>query len=187
MVNVWTTMKNAFWLAGPPPPDSSVLFRGSFSLERAGRVEFRVTGASWYQAWLDGEWLLEGPFRYAPDFPEYQSVTVELGEGAHAIAFHARHDGVETRILKALPPFVWCRVLVDGTEVTAEWKALGLSGVNEDPDRPRTWDEMGRDAQLSAKRRINPQLGWSELRPPSARGSNVPENPHGQNARRRAR
>jgi len=157
-------MKNAFWLAGPPTPDSSVLFRGSFSLERPGRVEFRVTGASWYQAWLDGEWLLEGPFRYAPDFPEYQTVTLELSAGAHVIAFHAQHDGVETRILKVLPPFVWCRILVDGKDGTPEWKALGLSVVNEDPDRPRTWDEMGSDAQLSAKRRINPQLGWSEFR-----------------------
>ena len=25
-------------------------------------------------AWLDGEWLLEGPFRYTPVFPEYQAM-----------------------------------------------------------------------------------------------------------------
>jgi hypothetical protein len=55
--------------------------------------------------------LLEGPLRFAPERPEYQSFSVELPAGDHMLAFHAHHLGVETRLLKDMKPFLWCEVL----------------------------------------------------------------------------
>ncbi|MCF7817172.1 MAG: hypothetical protein K9M54_04760 [Kiritimatiellales bacterium] len=139
-------MKNSFWIQGASGPDSYSLFRGTFSLKKGCCVELRVTGASWYQAWLDGEPLLEGPHRYALDFPEYQVQRVELSAGRHVLAFHVHHIGVETRILKETPPFLWCRVFTGSEEVAVDWKTMAL------------------DSQTSKIRRINPQLGWIEWR-----------------------
>lgn len=139
-------MKHSFWSAGSSEPDSYSLFRGTFLLAETRHIELRVTGASWYQAWLDGKPLLEGPHRYALDFPEYQRQCVELPAGRHVLAFHVHHIGIETRILKDTPPFLWCRVSAGSAEVPVEWKALAL------------------DSQTPRIRRINPQLGWIEWR-----------------------
>lgn len=139
-------MEHSFWSSGSSKPDSYVLFRGCFSLGNDSLVELQVTGASWYQAWLDGEPLLEGPHRYALDCPEYQTEQIELPAGRHVLAFHGHHIGAETRILKETPPFLWCRVFAGSNEVAVEWKTLPL------------------DSQASQTRRINPQLGWVEWR-----------------------
>jgi hypothetical protein len=156
-------MKTSFWLGDPGKPPAEALFRLAFKLDIASRVEFLITGASWYQAWLDGPWLLEGPLRYAPGFPEYQVAEADLPAGPHVLAFHARHDGVETRILKDLAPYLWCHALVDGREVRLDRRAMALGDESPvDPAQPQTWEQMGRSAQLSGRRRINPQLGWND-------------------------
>lgn len=139
-------MNHSFWSSGSFEPDSYSLFRGTFLLAENRCIELRVTGASWYQAWLDGKPLLEGPHRYALDFPEYQRQCVELPAGRHVLAFHVHHIGIETRMLKETPPFMWCRVSAESTEVPVEWKALALA------------------SQTATARRINPQLGWIEWR-----------------------
>ena len=87
-------MKNSFWSHTDVSPDTYSLFRGSFVLTEAGPVEFSVIGASWYEAWLDGTWLLEGPPRYPLDRPEYQTQVVDLPAGEHLLAFHVHHIGV---------------------------------------------------------------------------------------------
>ena len=139
-------MKNSFWSHSAVSPDTYSLFRGSFVLAEAGPVEFRVIGASWYEAWLDGTWLLEGPPRYPLDRPEYQTQVVDLPAGEHLLAFHAHHIGIETRILKDTPPFLWCEAVADGAPVPIRWRCLAL------------------ESQTAQVRRINPQLGWIEWR-----------------------
>ena len=139
-------MKDSFWSPESPIVDSYVFFRGRFRVAAPGRVEFRVVGSAWYQAWLDGQPLLEGPLRFALDRPEYQSVSLNLPAGDHLLAFHAHHIGVETRILKDTPPFLWCEVLTGQTRVPVEWRCLPLK------------------SQASGTHRINPQLGWIEWR-----------------------
>ncbi|MBU3666489.1 MAG: hypothetical protein FGM15_11530 [Chthoniobacterales bacterium] len=139
-------MKNSFWSHASPAPDSYSLFRGSFCLSEPGEIEIRAVGSAWYQAWLDGTPLLEGPLRFALERPEYQSVRISLDAGRHVLAFHAHHTGVETRILKDTPPFVWCEVLSGRHQVPVEWKSRLL------------------ESQTSQVRRINPQLGWVEWR-----------------------
>ena len=139
-------MRGSFWSSDIVEADSAALFRGSFLLEGSARVQILTVGASWYQAWLDGKWVFEGPFRYPLDKPEFQVEEASLAAGVHVLALHVRHDGVETRILKETPPYVCCRLLVDGREISLTWKALGLT------------------SQACRTRRINPQLGWMECR-----------------------
>jgi alpha-L-rhamnosidase len=139
-------MKDSFWSTAPPVADAYVLFRGHFRVASQSPVEFRVVGSSWYQAWLDGQPLLEGPVRFAPERPEYQSLSVELAAGDHVLAFHAHHLGVETRLLKDMPPFLWCEVLAVQARLPVDWRCLVL------------------ESQSAKTRRINPQLGWIEWR-----------------------
>jgi hypothetical protein len=139
-------MKNSFWSHRSPAPDSYALFRGRFHLTAPAKVRFRVVGSAWYQAFLDGAPLLEGPLRFALDRPEYQTEERELPAGDHLLAFHAHHIGIETRILKDTPPFLWCEAVADGAAVPIRWRCLAL------------------ESQTAQVRRINPQLGWIEWR-----------------------
>ena len=139
-------MKHSFWSHTEVSPDTYSLFRGRFSLPKSGRVEFRVVGSAWYQAWLNGSPLLEGPLRYALERPEYQTKVMELPAGDHVLAFHAHHIGVETRILKDTPPFLWCEA------------------VSADGKLPLQWCCKPLESQTSQTHRINPQLGWIEWR-----------------------
>jgi len=147
-------MKDSFWINTSAEPGSEALFRGKFRLERDGRVRLCMVGASWYQAWIDGQWLLEGPFRYPLEAPEFQSEEIDLPAGDHVLSVHARHDGVTTRMLKATPPFLWCSLLANDHEILIDWKGL-----------PLPWQKAAVSwLPAPALRRINPQLGWSEQR-----------------------
>jgi alpha-L-rhamnosidase len=137
-------LKNSLWISEDSLPDTHVAFRASFELRRAAQVEINTVGSSWYRAWLDGAWLLEGPLRYAVNRPEYDVHEVELAAGRHVLAFHVHHIGVDTRILAKAPPYIWCSLFVEGEELPLEWRAIRLSGYR------------------SGLRRINPQLGWVE-------------------------
>ena len=139
-------MKESLWSPTSPTPDTYVLFRGHFHVSSHGNVEVRVVGSAWYQAWLDGRPLLEGPLRFALDQPEYQSVLLDVSAGEHVLAFHAHHIGVETRLLKDTPPFLWCDIQGNGGRVPVKWRCFDLK------------------SQAAQTRRINPQLGWIEWR-----------------------
>ena len=113
-----------------------------------------MVGASWYQAWIDGKWLLEGPFRYPLEAPEFQTEEIDLPAGDHVLAVHARHDGVTTRMLKTTPPYLWCRLLEKERDVPIAWKGLPLTLQSPNV----SW------MAVPPPRRINPQLGWSDHR-----------------------
>jgi hypothetical protein len=147
-------MKDSFWIQTSAAPGSEALFRGKFRLTRDGRVRLCMVGASCYQAWINGQWLLEGPFRYPLEAPEFQSEEIDLPAGDHVLSVHARHDGVTTRMLKATPPFLWCRLLENDREIPIAWKGLPLAWQSTTV----SW------LPAPALRRINPQLGWSEQR-----------------------
>ncbi len=130
--------------AQPVEADIYVGFRGAFELPVAGEVEFRLLGASWYVAWLEGEFLAEGPARFRVGFPEYQTVTRRLPAGKHLLAAHVHHEGVCTRMLQIISPFLFCQIDADGNELPITWKCARLEGY-----KPRV-------------RRINDQFGWIE-------------------------
>ncbi len=124
--------------------DYYVAFRGTWEAAGAGEFEIRLLGASWFTAWLDGELFAEGPARFPVAFPEYQTSTASLPAGRHVLAVQVHHEGVPTRMLENQPPFLWCAVFVNGSEVPVRWKQSRIGGY-----APRV-------------RRVNPQLGWIE-------------------------
>lgn len=134
------------WLADTKADekDYRVAFRAEFDLPVAGEVEFRLLGSSWYNGWIDGRYICDGPPRYPLAFPEYQSCHEQLGAGNHALAIQVLHLGVFSRSLLIIEPFLACTVLAGGKEIPLRWKCCRLSGY------------------ASQVRRINPVLGFIE-------------------------
>ncbi len=133
------------WIsADTEPADSYAAFRGRFVLDQQGEVEIHLLGASWFVAWLDGQHLTEGPARFPPDHPEYEVRRVPLPAGPHVLAVQVHYEGVTTRMLQDIRPFLLCRVRANDCDVLMTWKGLRLEGYAQQV------------------RRINPQLGWIE-------------------------
>lgn len=124
--------------------DTHLAFRGTFSLSETTELEMQLCGASWYVIWLDGNYFYEGPDRYSPMYPEYQSKKVKLPKGKHFLAVQVHYDGVDTRMLKAIQPFFYCRILHTNKEIPVFWKCKELEGYE---------NQMFR---------ISAQLGWVE-------------------------
>lgn len=124
--------------------DVYVGFRGAFELAGAAEVEIRSLGAAWFVLWLDGECLMEGPARFPVQYPEYDARRVTLSAGGHVLAAQVHHEGLATRILDNISPFLYCAALVNGEELPIAWKCAQLDGFS-----PQV-------------RRINAQLGWIE-------------------------
>ncbi|MDD6210785.1 MAG: family 78 glycoside hydrolase catalytic domain [Bacteroidales bacterium] len=125
-------------------PDSHVAFRGKFSLESDTDADLEVSGASWYVIWIDGTYYDEGPDRYNKKFPEYQCRKIHLPKGEHTIAVQVHFEGVVTRILYDIQPFLYFRLSSGKEEIPVLWKCEPLKGYS------------------SKVRRVNPQLGWVE-------------------------
>lgn len=137
---------SVMWRPGldPSQADTYAAFRGAFELAADTEVEIRPLGAAWFVLWLDGEYLTEGPARFPIKYPEYEARRVTLGAGRHVLAAQVHHEGLSTRILDNVPPFLYCAVVADGKELPVRWKCTPLDGFK---------------AQV---RRINAQLGWIE-------------------------
>ena len=147
-------MKESFWITSSAEPGSDALFRGTFRLERESRARLCMVGASWYQLWINGAWLLEGPLRYPLEAPEFQTMEIELATGPHVLAIHARHDGVDTRMLKATAPYLCVRLFDNERAIPITWKGAPLARQSSSV----SW------LQPPPLRRINPQLGWADHR-----------------------
>lgn len=125
--------------------DSHFYFRGTFSLPISKRVVVKLLATNWFEAWVDGEWVAEGPARFDRAHPEYEAVELELGPGGHVLSMHVHYEGVFTRIHEAeMPLFVFARIEVDEEPVAVEWRYLPL------------------EAYRSTGRRIDFVLGWVE-------------------------
>ena len=123
-------------------PDSYFYFRGRFTLPEAATVRIKLLAASWFEAWLDEEWLTEGPARFSLEHPEFQGLEKELPAGEHLLALHVHYEGVETRLMPAeTPMFVFAEI--DGVEI--DWAFLPLD-----------------KAYRKTGRRIDCILGWTE-------------------------
>ncbi|RKX44186.1 MAG: hypothetical protein DRP64_07005 [Verrucomicrobia bacterium] len=125
--------------------DSHFYFRGCFSLSDAGRVKVKILATSWFEAWLDGAWLTEGPARFDLAYPEYETFELEPGPGEHILSMHVHYEGVATRLLEQdVPLFVYASVEVEGEPLEIQWNYLPL------------------EAYRKTDRRINCVLGWVE-------------------------
>jgi hypothetical protein len=135
---------NCMWFPGVMAADDDyhVAFRGVIELPADLEVEIRLLGASWYNAWLDGAWLAEGPPRFPPTHPEHQVFRIRPGAGRHLLAVQVHAEGAETRIVGNIPPFLWCEVLSGGAAIPVRWSCARLEGY------------------AGKVRRINALLGW---------------------------
>lgn len=127
--------QDMLWIDTEQPGDNidvHAAFRGNFTLPSESRVEIRLSGASWYRVWLDGEIFTEGPDRYAPDFPLYQVRKLTLPAGQHLLAVQVHSEGLDTRILKGIDPFLYCHVFNGKDETTVNWKSMELPGYAEE-------------------------------------------------------
>lgn len=133
------------WLVGASRnEDCYGAFRGEFTLESGGTVDLLTAGSGWYQGYVDGRPVFEGPARYVIGHPEADRTEVTLDAGRHVLAIHAHHLGVTTRMIKVDQPFVSAAVRQMGREVAVRWRCAELKGY------------------AGQVRRINPQLGWIE-------------------------
>lgn len=107
--------------------DSYVAFRSEFR-SQAGACELDIVGASEYLVWVDGKLVHDGPARFARAFPEYQTVPLRLAPGAHVLAVQVHNEGVTTRILSAMPPFLWCRMRNEGDDLPLRWSCARMPG-----------------------------------------------------------
>lgn len=91
----------------PDAPNIHGAFRFAFALDQPARIFIRILAASWYRAWLDGIPFNEGPPRFHPQHPEFESFSRELNGGNHVIALHVHYSGLATQTLRAdlIPPF----------------------------------------------------------------------------------
>jgi alpha-L-rhamnosidase len=124
--------------------DTYGAFRGKFFLDVEADIELRLCGAAWYVVWLDGKYFFEGPDRYAADFPEYQSKTIKLSKGEHILSIEVHYEGLDTRMLKSIQPFLYCKLFRNDQEITANWKCEQLKGYQQKLFR------------------LNGQFGWIE-------------------------
>lgn len=130
--------------ASAQPKDSYVAFRQTFNMDEDTEAQLRLCGAGWYTVWVNGVFVTEGPDRFSVKKPEYTSDAVRLKKGKNCIAIQVHNEGVTTRLLKNMNPFLFCKLIADGKEVNGSWKCLLL------------------DAYTPAVGRINPQLAWVE-------------------------
>ena len=145
-VDVPAARPQCFWSADLKDleADSHVGFRAVWQIDAASDVEFRILGASWYVAWLDGEYFAEGPSRFPREHPQYQIYRAALKPGRHVLAVQAHHDGVPTRMIEGQPPLLDISAFVEGRAIPLRWRCVRLAGY------------------ASQVKRINPQLGWIE-------------------------
>ncbi len=138
--------ESALWIndCRPDEKDYHVAFRGEIRLEKESVVTLNLLASSWFTVWVNGVYFTEGPSRYHISYPEYQTHELTLPKGRNIVAVQVHQEGVETRMLKVIPPFFWCEAIVDGNPLRPDWKATRLKGY------------------LSQFRRINAQLGWVE-------------------------
>ena len=115
------------WLPEYPEDqkDVRVGFRGQIRGE-TGLAEIRISGAGWFNLWVDGIFLGDGPTRYPETAPEYQ--VFKIPPGSTTIAVEVQDIGEGTQRHPVSKPFLACIVTEDGKRRDVSWKCLRLPG-----------------------------------------------------------
>lgn len=133
-----------YWVGKEEKGEAYAAFRYGFRVEEE-EIVLRIFGASWFTAYLDGEYLTEGPYRFDREHPQYEERRLKLSAGEHVLSAEVHGEGVDTRILQQMQPFFGAELLGRAGEIVTEKRALALD-IAPSP------------------RRINPELGWMENR-----------------------
>jgi len=144
------------WLPGgesddsAPPQDQHAAFRLSFTVTTpTANLVLRHCGVSWYNIYLDGIYVAEGPHRFVTA-PYYVETAITVKEGSHVVAIHGHSVGETTRILILTQPFVACEIL---DLASKEWDPL--PGVS--------WKCSPMPQYAAGTARMSPLLGWMEF------------------------
>ena len=124
--------------------DSYALFRGSFILDEETEVVFNILGAHWFHAFIDNNFLTEGPARFPANHPEYETIRKSLPPGKHVISAIVHNHGVDTRLLcgSIIKPFFACDI--SDNNISVKWKCKKADGF------------------IPSSIRTNPQFSWIE-------------------------
>ena len=146
MLSPFENETKAWWIESNKAPDTYAAFRGTFEMGDDSTVSMAIFGAHFFVAWLDGQYLTEGPYRFPISHPEFEKLTIPLKKGRHVIAAVVRNEGIETRILQSqvIPPFFMAQISGDGGNIPITWKAAQLPGY------------------IPSGQRVSPQFAWIE-------------------------
>eukprot|EP00041_Stephanoeca_diplocostata_P036616 m.1343431 g.1343431 ORF g.1343431 m.1343431 type:complete len:299 (-) comp24901_c1_seq31:2074-2970(-) len=103
-------MESYLWLSGSGvDTDVHAAFRFTFSTENPNeKLSIHHLGISWYNVYVDGNYVAEGPTRFIGNTPYYDETEITIPTaGKHVVAVHAHSCGEQTRILLKTPPLVW--------------------------------------------------------------------------------
>eukprot|EP00041_Stephanoeca_diplocostata_P036619 m.1343793 g.1343793 ORF g.1343793 m.1343793 type:complete len:170 (-) comp24901_c1_seq50:2463-2972(-) len=103
-------MESYLWLSGSGvDTDVHAAFRFTFSTENPNeKLSIHHRGISWYNVYVDGNYVAEGPTRFIGNTPYYDETEITIPTaGKHVVAVHAHSCGEQTRILLKTPPLVW--------------------------------------------------------------------------------
>lgn len=98
------------WATEATPSDQHVAFRLKFStINPNTMISIKHVCVSWYNVFLDGDYIAEGPTRFIGDTPYFATTQVIIPDsGTHVIAIHAHHAGVQTRMLLNKTGIAFC-------------------------------------------------------------------------------
>lgn len=134
----------AFWISEPSRvEDLYVVFATKIStINDLYRLDIQSSGN--FLVKIDGETIINGPIRFACNFPEFYSHQLKLTPGDHWIIILAHGESLKTRTMAPLPNFVWARIMQGSKEVTTRWRAREITEYK------------------ATGLRVSPLLGWVE-------------------------
>lgn len=97
------------WTSGPTPEKQAyVVFRKTFELlDVKPNTTMKIFADSRYMLWINGQYVLRGPCRFNPKWPEYDSLSIQpylkKGKNAIVILVHNYGDAINGRIMKHVP------------------------------------------------------------------------------------
>lgn len=123
------------WAADCPREfDQYVAFRRSFKTAQDGLCRIRIFADTYYNLYVDGEFIHRGPVRRHEHSAEYDVLECSLKKGSHTVAVLAHWLGKECAGHRKGAAALWCRMDGCGVDVVTDssWKAKFCDGFHSD-------------------------------------------------------
>ncbi len=105
--------------------DQYVTFRKEFEATENGRFDLTVFGDTYYNLYMDGEFIHRGPIRRHEAAAQYDTITFDLTKGKHVIAVLVHWIGQDHAGHRTGMPTFWCSGEGAGCTLVTDgnWKA----------------------------------------------------------------
>ena len=142
-------MNTYVWVPGGESEDQHAAFRLCFNTRTANTaVTMEHCCVSWYNVFVDGEYVAEGPTRFVGNLPFSACTTLKLpAAGRHVVAIHVHSVGLQTRMLLKTSPVVFCQLTAVDTAA---------------PISEPVWTCHDMSDWYSKRVRLSSLLGWTE-------------------------